>query len=472
MLLGKRVSMIMPCFNSAPYLDHMLESIYSQTYDNIELIIAYDDSNDGTLTILNNWRNKFDSRGYRYLIVRNPSRAGIINGINAAMPFFTGEYITFPDSDDYMFPEFVSTMVEALEDNPQYNWVRCDNWKVIGRDLSFDESNVADFESETEYNQEYDLAYDKRYSHLGSVMNLLLYIIPRAPWRMMCRTEFLLHVLPERKFFSHPSSHELPIALPLAAAEEFLHVPKPLYKYTIHQDGYYNSRTQNLHQMIPYLDSMEQLADGCIRLLSVDEERKRRYHLANSLYYSSTKAYYAMIHKAVPLARIYAKWLEGYMMEFCGKEKMPEKFSSVLYWKYYFRLAPKIAAGEKLDRDREQLNPDLWKIIKNAKCLILYGAGYNSGNILPILQDLGVDIAEIWDVNAEAIGEKFGFRIDTPHTDMEEDTIIINTILNKKIAYEAEKVLHALGYENVYGAEKLDKALRFAMLDKYFPHLI
>ena len=59
---NKKVTMIMPCFNSAPYLDYMLQSIYDQTYDNIELIIAYDDSTDGTLNILKNWKEKFDRR--------------------------------------------------------------------------------------------------------------------------------------------------------------------------------------------------------------------------------------------------------------------------------------------------------------------------------------------------------------------------------------------------------------------------
>ena len=117
--MQKVVTMIMPCFNSAPYLDYMLDSIYHQTYDCIQLIVAYDNSTDGTLNILKNWKRKFDNRGYEYIIVRNPARAGIIGGINSAMPYFTGDYITFPDSDDFLYPEFTSTMVEALENNPR-----------------------------------------------------------------------------------------------------------------------------------------------------------------------------------------------------------------------------------------------------------------------------------------------------------------------------------------------------------------
>lgn len=468
----KRVSMIMPCYNAAPYLDHMLESVYLQTYDNIELIIAYDDSNDGTLQILSNWAEKFKERGYLYLIVRNPSRAGIVNGINAALPYFTGEYLTFPDSDDYMYPEFVSTMVEALEENPEYKWARCDNYKVIGRDIAFDKSNLADFNSETEYGQEYDLGLDKRYEHLGSVMNLLLYTIPRAPWRMMCRADFLLSVLPNGIFYPHPSSHELPIALPLAAAGEFLYVPKPLYKYTIHKDGYYNSRTKNLHQMIPYLDSMEQLAEGCIRLLPVGAEEKERYHIANRLYYSSTKAYYAMIHNAYALAEIYAEWLSECLVEFTRNDKIVEGFPAMLYWKYYFKLAPKIAAGVKLDSKKENFDSGLWKKIKESNEVILYGAGNNCESVLSILQDLNIDIKEIWDANASSINEKYGYSIKNINAEIPKESAIIITILNRKVAEEVKTQLQQLGFNCVLSMDEVDKAFRFSMLDKYFSNLV
>ena len=328
--MQKKVSMIMPVFNSAPYLDYMLESVYNQTYDNIELIIAYDNSNDGTLNILANWKSKFDKRGYDYKIIRNPSRAGIVNGINTAMPYYTGEYITFPDSDDYMMPEFTEEMVNALENNPSFGWARCDNYTVLGRDIIFDKNNVADFEYDREYGQSYDCGFDERYKELGSALNLLLYTIPRAPWRMMCRTSFLEKVIPEKTFYPHPSSHELPIGLPLAAAEDFLYVPKALYKYTIHKDGYYNSRTKNLHQMIPYLDSMEQLARDCINLLRIDEEIKERYQLASRLYYCATKAYYSMVHGAQTLASIYADNLDKCMKLYSNNDEITLNFPYML----------------------------------------------------------------------------------------------------------------------------------------------
>lgn len=467
----QKVSMIMPVFNSAPYLDHMLDSIYNQTYDNVELIIAYDNSNDGTLNILNNWKAKFDVRGYEYKIIRNNSRAGIVNGINNAMPYYTGDYITFPDSDDYMYPDFVEEMVKALNENPDYNWARCDNYKVIGRDISFDNNNIADFSSETEYGQEYDFGYDDRYAFLGSALNLLLYTIPRAPWRMMCRTSFLKEVLGDNQFFPHPSSHELPIALPLAAKEDFYYVPKPLYKYTIHKDGYYNSRTKNLHQMIPYLDSMEELAKECINYLDIDDSTKERYQLASRLYYCGTKAYYAKNLKADKLAEIYARNLNCCIKEFSDGVIDTCNFPYMIYWKYYFRLSAKIATGVKMLPDREKLNPDLWNQITNSK-VILYGAGNNCKEVIDILKDQSIQIYEIWDKASETIGTRYGYKISQPQDGIDDDEIILITILDKKIIDEVKKDFANKGIKNVIDKEGMDLSFRYAMLKKYFPQLL
>ncbi|MCI9487775.1 MAG: glycosyltransferase family 2 protein [Lachnospiraceae bacterium] len=472
-MVQKKVSMIMPVFNSAPYLDHMLESVYSQTYDNVELIIAYDDSTDGTLNILMNWKKKFDKRGYGYMIVKNSSRAGIVNGINAAMPYYTGEYITFPDSDDYMLPEFVEEMVRALEEHPEYNWARCDNYKVIGRDLSFDVDNIGDFDSEIEYGREYDRGFDERYEDLGSVLNLLLYTIPRAPWRMMCKTKFLEKALHGKRFYPHPSSHELPIALPLAAAEEFLYVPKPLYKYTIHKDGYYNSRTKNLHQMIPYLDSMEQLARDCINLLEIDDRTREKYQLASRLYYCGTKAYYAKIHGANELSEIYARWLDDCMLAFTQNDEITNAFPYMLYWKYYFRLSPKIAAGAKLVESREQFSEKLWNAVEKAANVVLYGAGNNCRDVMDLLIDQGITVSEIWDAKAEKIVEKYGYKIRKAQSG-KNDTVVIVTILNGNIADQVKEMLLEMGYHSSFVLTKddMDMAFRYAMLKKYFPELI
>lgn len=470
--MEKKVSLIMPVFNSAPYLDYMLQSIYDQTYSNIELVIAYDDSKDGTLNILKNWKERFDKRGFGYIIVRNPKRAGIVNGINAAMPYSTGEYITFPDSDDYMLPEFVATMVEALERHPDYNWARCDNYKVIGRDIGFDKNNIGDFNSETEYGKEYDYAYDERFGHLGCALNLLLYTIPRAPWRMMCKREFLFRVIPDKMFYPHPSSHELPIGLPLAAAEEPLYVPKALYKYTIHKDGYYNSRAQNLHQMIPYLDSMELLASECINLLDIDDAKKVQFQLASRLYYNATKAYYSMSHGAAKLASIYAANLDDCMKKYSQNKNITKGFPYMMYWKYYFRLAPKIVTGIKMSPEREKYNVENWGKLEKLK-VILYGAGHNCKAIVDILEDLGIQILEIWDRDADRIKSRYGYKVIKPHDNYEsDDAIILDTILNGNIAEEAKKSLIQLGYNNVLRNEELDATIRYGMLRKYFESLV
>ena len=246
-----KVSMIMPCYNSAAFIDDMLDSVINQTYGNVELIAAYDSSTDDTLQKLHAWVPRFEARGYSLLVVENPERLGITGGINKALPHFTGDYLTFPDSDDCMLPEFCETLVGALERDRRFNYASCDNF--IADD--FDPGKVT-----------VTHAHDKNFKHIDDITLYLLGVIPRAPWRLMVRAAYFREVFPALELYPHPSSHELPFRFPLSR-ERFLHVEKPLYKYLLHDASYTLSRRKSYHSVIPYYDSMELLANDLIERL-------------------------------------------------------------------------------------------------------------------------------------------------------------------------------------------------------------
>lgn len=454
-MMQKKVSMIMPCYNSAPYLDKMLESILNQSYDSIELIAAYDASTDDTLEKLNSWRSKFDSRGFALKIVENAERLGITGGINKALPHFTGDFITFPDSDDEMLPDFVKTMVNALEEHPKYNWARCDNIMV--------------FEKDMEKIVEHTKSYDTRYDALGGAICLLLYLIPRSPWRMMARADFFRKVFPKSAIFQHPSSHEVPIALPLAAAEEFYHVSQPLYKYILHPAGYVNSRHKSLHSSVPYLDSMEAVAADCIERLPINKETKQRYFLANRLYYFSQKAYYAMLHGQAGLALDYADMLISAMKDFSKDLNIPKDFNALLYWRQFFRYTAKIAVGIYTDTEDDR---NLWNQLRSGKRVVLYGAGKNCGDILAVLNDLAIEVEEIWDINADGISSKNGVPVKTPPPAIDGGTTVVITILKDDVSRSVAENLHNAGCGNVMNNAEILPALRYGMMQKYFPNMV
>ena len=118
-----RVSVITPVYNGEKHLSRLLDSILAQSWDDIEMILSDDGSADRTLEIAESYREKFESRGFRYQIVaaghRNASAA-----INGGLPLVTGEFLIWPDSDDYLEKDSVRKRAEFLQKNPQYVCVR------------------------------------------------------------------------------------------------------------------------------------------------------------------------------------------------------------------------------------------------------------------------------------------------------------------------------------------------------------
>ena len=113
----KLVSIISPCYNGEKYVSRFLDSVLSQTYNNIELIVINDGSIDKTLEILESYKEKFFRRSYAYIII-NQDNAGQSAAINRGLKVFSGDYLCWVDSDDKMFPTSIEHKVKTLENNP------------------------------------------------------------------------------------------------------------------------------------------------------------------------------------------------------------------------------------------------------------------------------------------------------------------------------------------------------------------
>lgn len=95
--MNEKISVIVPCFNQAQYLDETLGSIHNQTYLNWECIIVNDGSTDNTKFVSQKWCD-LDSR-FSYFYKENGGLSSARNfGLNKAQ----GQYIQFLDSDDLL----------------------------------------------------------------------------------------------------------------------------------------------------------------------------------------------------------------------------------------------------------------------------------------------------------------------------------------------------------------------------------
>jgi glycosyltransferase involved in cell wall biosynthesis len=106
---NKLVSVIVPVFNVKPYLESCIDSILSQTYENIEIILVNDGSNDGSELICNKY-SEFDDR----IKLINKNNGGLSDARNTGIYAAKGDYICFIDSDDYVHPMFVELLLKDL----------------------------------------------------------------------------------------------------------------------------------------------------------------------------------------------------------------------------------------------------------------------------------------------------------------------------------------------------------------------
>jgi hypothetical protein len=107
------ISIIVPCYNQAHYLEECLQSVLEQTYPNWECIIVNDGSPDNTEEIAKKWLEK-DPR-FRYLKKEN---GGLSSARNAGIEVAKGEWLQFLDSDDTLEKEKLETSI-ANNENAQ-----------------------------------------------------------------------------------------------------------------------------------------------------------------------------------------------------------------------------------------------------------------------------------------------------------------------------------------------------------------
>ena len=104
------ISVIVPIYNVEKYLDKCVESIVTQTYKNLEIILVDDGSPDRCPEICDKWAEK-DER----IKVIHKKNGGLSDARNEGYAVSSGEYISFIDSDDYIDREFYAILSNALD---------------------------------------------------------------------------------------------------------------------------------------------------------------------------------------------------------------------------------------------------------------------------------------------------------------------------------------------------------------------
>jgi glycosyltransferase involved in cell wall biosynthesis len=105
------ISIIIPTYNCAAYLDECLESVFQQTRKEFEVIVVDDGSTDETQSVLGRWQERI-----RCITLRK--NGGIANARNTALGTASGEFIALLDADDIWSPKKLEKQMKVLEQSP------------------------------------------------------------------------------------------------------------------------------------------------------------------------------------------------------------------------------------------------------------------------------------------------------------------------------------------------------------------
>lgn len=101
-----KISIIIPAYNIEPYLERCLNSVRSQTYKNLQIIVVDDGSTDQTGRIADH----IARQDYRFLVIHKEN-GGVSAARKTGLEHATGEYIGFADGDDYIEPDMYENLI-------------------------------------------------------------------------------------------------------------------------------------------------------------------------------------------------------------------------------------------------------------------------------------------------------------------------------------------------------------------------
>lgn len=209
------ISIIIPVYRAEGHLSNCIDTILGQDFSDLELILVDDGSPDGSGAIC----DRYAAQDHRVRVIHK-TNGGVSSARNAGMEVAQGEYLLFVDSDDYVEPDYASSLLAAMEAHSDCGHVWCCFQTVTGYQKEDAAPNMA---AEKPY-----LRFDR-----AQIMDLHRLWLDASPCNKLYRTSML-----REKGIRFPEDLSLgedwlfnQAYLDAVPSTEIVVVTKPLYNY-------------------------------------------------------------------------------------------------------------------------------------------------------------------------------------------------------------------------------------------------
>lgn len=285
------VSIITPCFNSARYVNRLLDSILAQDYTSLELIVIDDGSSDNTFSILESYRPRFESCGIPYSVLRQEN-SGQSVAINNALKKVRGEYLVWPDSDDfYNRKDAISLFVDAFRSLPvDFGMV-----KTLPRYV--DESGIKDLTG--------SIFIDRRERQFEQALFDRFFIWP--PGLYMIKVSVLDTVNPLRNIYTEKKAGQnWQMVLPLLYSYKCYTLEENVFSVLQRKGSHSRPADRSIMSQLERIEVYERtILNTLDRILEMPEEERGRYKKAIRVKYARQKLYVSNFYADKERATLY-----------------------------------------------------------------------------------------------------------------------------------------------------------------------
>lgn len=254
------VSMITYCYNGERFVSKYFDAILAQNYDNIELIFFNNGSEDNTGNIAEEYKLKLEARGITVNIIHYKENQSTCQLKQDAFHMMKGEYFFGCDSDDLIDPDYISTMVSYLQNNPEKGIVYC-QLRVIEEETGIQQSIMK---------------MVPRYGDKEAFIDILsgTNINFTAISYMMSKKHYA-RINPEMNIYISIYGENYQIQIPFLYHNLQGYIEKTLGQYTVRRDSY--SGTLDAEKKVRALKGQEESVMATLRQINAEEKYKQYF---------------------------------------------------------------------------------------------------------------------------------------------------------------------------------------------------
>lgn len=263
-----KLSIVALVYNLEEYLPRCLDSLVSQTLEDIEILCVDDGSKDSAPQIIDEYAHKYPQKVKAF----HKENGGEFTTRNYGLERATGEYITFVDTDDYVEPDWAEKLYNAAKENNAdmavcgFQRIDLKTNKVVGKDMTKQGNTVKEITSEDDF---------------------MVFVNP-APWNKIYKREKVkdLRFLPFRGF-----NDAMFLTSAFIRINKIAFVPDILYHYYLRSDSQIHSvNEQDVKNLKKYLLKVKELyqKEGKYEEMGPILEMMAFLHLAVSVMYRAS----------------------------------------------------------------------------------------------------------------------------------------------------------------------------------------